>query len=142
MQNDSEHPSSDNDETMDSLMRSYGPPLRSFFRRRVAHDEEAEDLAQDVLMRLIRRGSFTDVSNLGAYVFQIAANILRDRKRRRATRVADEHEPVDEMQIDDAAFSPERVLLGQEALDRLRTGLLDLPDRTREVFFLGRIERP
>lgn len=92
-------------------------------------------------MRLTRRGSLADVSHLGAFVFQTAANILRDRKRREATRAANAHEPIDEAQVDHTAFSPERVLLGREALGRLQTGLLDLPERTREVFFLGRIER-
>jgi RNA polymerase sigma-70 factor (ECF subfamily) len=141
MQNAPEPPAADADNELDSLARSYGPALRSFFRRRAALAEEVDDLAQDVLIRLIRRGSLADVSHLGAYVFQTAANILRDRKRRDGARAADAHDVIDEMHVDDAAFTPERVLLGQEALDRLRTGLLDLPERTREVFFLGRIER-
>jgi len=135
------NPPSEASGQLENLARSYGPSLRSFFQRRVAHAEEAEDMTQDVLVRLVRHHSLTDVSHLGAYIFQIAANILRDRKRREITRAADAHQQIDEMYVDDAAFTPERVLMGHEAIDRLRSGLLELPERTREVFFLGRIEQ-
>ncbi len=125
---------------METLARTYAPALRRFFQRRVLEHADVDDLVQEVFLRLTRRGDLNDVANLEGYIFQMAANILRDRLRQRFTHRTGDHEPLDDQQIEGAAFSPERVLLGRESVDRLRAALLELPQRTREVFFLGRIE--
>jgi RNA polymerase sigma-70 factor (ECF subfamily) len=125
---------------VEALARLYAPALRRFFQRRIAEPADLDDLVQEVFLRLARRGDLAGVGNLEGYVFQTAANILRDRARRRATRRSEAHEPIGADHVEDAAFSPERVLLGREAIDQLRAALLTLPPRTRDVFFLGRIE--
>lgn len=123
-----------------ALARVYAPALRNFFQRRMRAHSDVEDLVQEVFLRLARRDGLDDVDNVQGYVFQTAANILRDYLRRRVTRQAEHHEPLDDELVEEAAFSPERVLLSRQAVSELREALLDLPSRTREVFFLARIE--
>jgi DNA-directed RNA polymerase specialized sigma24 family protein len=60
--------------------------LRRFFERRMKASFETEDLAQEVFVRLIRQGNMNDIRHLDGYVFQIAANVLRDHARRWAVR--------------------------------------------------------
>jgi RNA polymerase sigma-70 factor (ECF subfamily) len=125
---------------VEALARQYAPALRRFFQRRSSEPADVDDLVQEVFLRLTRRGDLAGVDNLEGYVFQTAANVLRDRARRRATHRAHAHQPIGNDQVEGAAFSPERVLLGREAVGQLRAALLALPPRTRDVFFLGRIE--
>jgi len=57
--------------------------LRRFIRRRVADDHTADDLLQDVFLRIHRNlPSLADADRLAAWVYQIARNILSDHYRR------------------------------------------------------------
>src|SRR5262245_7121532 len=69
---------------LDRFDRRYRPALMSFFLRRLHNPVEAEDLTQEVLARLATGGSA--MQNADAYVFQAAANLLRDRMRREQVR--------------------------------------------------------
>lgn len=126
--------------SVDTLARTYTPALRRYFQRRVLEHADIDDLVQEVFFRLARRGDFKDVDNLEGYIFQLASNLLRDRLRQRFSHQVSKHEPLSEQQVEDAAFSPERVLQGREALDRLSAAILSLPERTQQVFVCCRIE--
>ena len=122
------------------LCRTYHQPLLRYFQRRINIASEAEDLVQETFARLAKPGRIEGIGNLEAYIFQAAANLLRERARRRATAKADQQAELHESLQDDQVFSPERILLGKEALDRMATGLKELPERVRTIFVLQRFE--
>jgi RNA polymerase sigma-70 factor (ECF subfamily) len=128
------------DGSVETLARAYAPALKRFFERRILEHADVDDLVQEVFLRLARRGDLGDIANLEGYVFQTAANILRDRLRHRFSHQANDHESISEDQPEEAVFSPERVLLGREAVDRLSAALRELPERTQAVFVLCRVE--
>ncbi len=71
--------------------------LTRFFRSRVSSQADAEDLAQDVLLRAHRaRPHLRDEERVEAWLFRIAQNVLTDFYRKRARSVPDElrQEPV------------------------------------------------
>ena len=76
---------------------------------------------------------------LRRYFLRIAATVLIDGHRedplhlRRHETLHEGIEPID-------ALSPERILLGAEALDRIMAVLQALPPRTSEAFILHRFE--
>ncbi len=70
------------DNTAEALNRRLRPALMAFFRRRIGHYGEAEDLTHEVLLRVAQRGAWIDADRPDAYVFQIAANLLHDRYKR------------------------------------------------------------
>lgn len=121
------------------LSRQFRPALIAFFVRRIGNHAEAEDLTQEVFARLMATPAGR-MENVGAYIFQIATNLLRDRGRREKVRseyrfgvLAGEGggiEPID----------PGRVLAGREELGRVAGVLRELPERTRSIFILYRIE--
>lgn len=125
---------------IETLVRNYAPALKRFFERRILEHADVDDLVQEVFLRLTRRGDLDEIGNLEGYIFQTAANILRDRLRHRFTHHMDSHEPLSDREVEDAAFSPERVLLGKGALHRLTHAIVSLPERTRLVFVCCRIE--
>jgi RNA polymerase sigma-70 factor (ECF subfamily) len=114
--------------------------LTHFFRRRVRNDAEIEDLVQDVFTRIVARDSAERVEHLDAYVVRTACSVIADRARRGAVRQAERHVPFDAEVHGSEDFDPERVLSGREELDAAAAALLSLPERTRTVFILRRLE--
>src|SRR3546814_13743272 len=65
----------------EQLYAEFREPLLGFFLRRVHNRAEAEDLTQDVFVRLIRAGRSDRIENPNAFVFNIPTNLLRYRGR-------------------------------------------------------------
>ncbi|MGE5567206.1 MAG: RNA polymerase sigma factor [Parcubacteria group bacterium] len=128
-----------------ALDERYRAPLMAFFLRRLSDRAEAEDLVQEVFVRMVARGASDDIRSADAFVFAIAGNLLRDRARLQATRSASAHTSLDP--ADDAPdenlvehSTPDRVLLGRERLTLVQRALTELPERTRNIFVLYRME--
>jgi RNA polymerase sigma factor (sigma-70 family) len=121
------------------LTRRFRPALMSYFLRRVRSHAEAEDLTQDVFVRLARLDP-TEWQSAEAYVFRIAANLLSDRARKARTRRrhADEELTVAGREVD--PLDPDRVAAGRRSLAVLAEKLKELPERTRTIFVLYRVE--
>jgi RNA polymerase sigma factor (sigma-70 family) len=125
---------------LDRLSSRYRTPLTRFFERRMRGSADVEDLVQEVFIRLARMNDLNEVQNLDGYVFQVAANLLRDHGRRLAVRGGrDGTVELDDLP-EEAGFTPERVLLGKEALQRLVAALYELPEKTRMIFTLYHLE--
>jgi len=129
-----------NAEALASLNTAFRSSLLGYFTRRAADVGEAEDLVQEVFERLLKRGDLTDVGHLRGYVFETASNVLTDRLRRQRSRRAGDHVTFDDSVHGDVDFSPEHVLLEREQLARATAALLRLPERSRVVFVLRRLE--
>jgi len=128
------------------LVASFHAPLLSFFQRRSRNRAEAEDLTQEVLLRVMGVTELERVVNAESFVFKIAINLLRDQKRKLVRQGTSEFVPIDAGGVGELErglvedCSPERVLLGRDALvDVLRT-LDELGERTRSIFVLFRLE--
>jgi RNA polymerase sigma factor (sigma-70 family) len=128
---------------IEALSRRYRLALLRFFEKRTGRRAaDVEDLVQDVFQRLAGDVNLESVERMEAYLFQTAANLLRDRHRRLTARSADAHEPYEEDVHGemDGAPGPERAALDEEAIERLVAALYELPERTRAVFALYHFE--
>jgi RNA polymerase sigma-70 factor (ECF subfamily) len=120
------------------LIARYGPGLRRYFRKR-ARADEVDDLVQNVFLKMQARSAAEPVADIERYLFRIAATVLVDGHRddplclSRHEALHEGIEPVD-------VLSPERILIGSQALDRIMTVLQALPPRTSEAFILHRFE--
>ncbi|WP_245942038.1 RNA polymerase sigma factor [Sphingomonas gilva] len=114
------------------------PALMAFFLRRVDSRAEAEDLTQEVLLRML--DCDLPAGEPDSYIFRIAQNLLIDRARktmvrdRYRQRVA--HEP--ERMLD--PLDPHRIAASREQLAAFAAALAELPERTRTMFILFRLE--
>ena len=122
------------------LSTRYRIPLRRFFERRLKKSPDPEDLVQEVFIRLIRQEHIDDVRNMDGYVFQVAANVLRDHARRWKVREQEANAVSLDSDLIEGGFNPERVLLGQESLERLIGALHELPPMTQAIFALYHFE--
>jgi RNA polymerase sigma-70 factor (ECF subfamily) len=120
--------------------RDLRPALIAFFTRRVGSRVEAEDLVHDVYVRLASTPD-PEMRDPQAYVFQVAANLVRDRARRAEVRtrylMAAKHD--DQARID--PIDPHRIAADRETLAALVKALDALPERTRRIFLLYRYEQ-
>jgi RNA polymerase sigma-70 factor, ECF subfamily len=70
-----------------TLWSDFAPPLRGFLARRVPPGVDADDLVQEVFLRVIRHArSLRSTDRPEAWLFQIARNALRDALRARLRR--------------------------------------------------------
>ncbi|MEO9133184.1 MAG: sigma-70 family RNA polymerase sigma factor [Sphingomonas sp.] len=124
----------------DALNRRFRPALMAYFLRRIRRHSEAEDLTHEVLLRLAERGVSVDADRPDAYVFQIATNLLRDQGRRDKVRrdYAATNLP-EEVSIE--VRDPYRVMEAKQSLEVVLETLRGLPERTRTIFILFRLEK-
>jgi RNA polymerase sigma factor (sigma-70 family) len=122
---------------LDGLARRYYGPLMIFFRKRARHTADAQDLVQQVFLRLSQYPKMDEIRNLEGYIFQTASNTLKDHFRAKAVsnRYVDERN-FEIAEESGSGFSPERVLLAKESVGLLVDALRKLPPRTRDVLIL------
>jgi len=137
-------PSSLADADASSLTRRFRDALRRYFQRRLGDPAEAEDLAQEVLLRLTRRqqtlhSSGDQPKTQTAYIFAVARSVLTDKLRRDQVRERSAH-----CDLENAAGmevpSAERVYSAQERIERVSRLMQGLSPRAREVFMMHRVE--
>lgn len=133
---------SDNDGETDLAARSRAlrGALTRYFQRRLPDANEVEDLVQEVFLRIVRRGDSRELDRFEGYVFTTAASVLKDRLRRRRVRLSASHVPFEPDLHSQADVSPEQTVLAREALRSTTRAIMALPERTRTIFVLRRLE--
>lgn len=121
------------------LGRRWRPVLLSYFLRRVRDHAEAEDLTQELIAKLLRHEG-EPVAIPEAYIFQMASNLLADRARRQKVRVQYRELVGRTEGVGIDPLDPFRIAAGRAELAQLARALAGLPDRTRSIFILYRLE--
>ena len=117
------------------------PALVRYFKRRGGSGTEAEDLAQDVLVRTLGHALRESAAEVKGYVFRAARNRWHDRLRRKLTHgtvVSWDEEAND---VPHEQSTPERVLGRQQELNRLIQFLGELDEPVRNVILLVKLEQ-
>jgi RNA polymerase sigma-70 factor (ECF subfamily) len=120
--------------------------LMSFFLRRVKDPSQAEDLTQEVLLRVIRASTVEHIEHAESYVFRVAINLLRDRARRKQRARSAIFVPIEEALASELESqlvedrSPERVFLIEDSLAEVLRSIAELGELTRSIFILFRLE--
>jgi RNA polymerase sigma-70 factor, ECF subfamily len=122
--------------------------LKGFFQRRGADSDEAEDLAQEVLMKLVENlDRYSPNGHFAAYVFQIGRNAWIDNRRKRAARPsavsmasADDEDGATLIEPIDHARQPLERLADADEAERVHQALASLPQGQRDVFEMGVIQ--
>src|SRR4051812_32689350 len=114
--------------------------LKKILLHRGATREDAEDLVQEAVLRLhlyARAGG--RVRDQEAFVTRCALNLAVDAYRHsRSDRY--EREPVEELGLADIGPTPDEIFAAEQRLLRMRQTLDRVSVRTREVFFMHRLQ--
>jgi len=123
--------------------------LRNFIRRRVANEDDVEDILQEVFYELVEAYRLVKpVEEVGAWLFRVARNRIIDRFRRTRNevaspvRVADSE--ADDIEWEDLLPSmdpgPDAAYARSVLIEELDGALEELPMEQREVFIAHEIE--
>ncbi len=121
-------------------MALYGPVLRRYFARK-ANPADADDLVQDVFLRLQARADRAPTQNVEGLLFAIARGVLIDRYRVDATYNAHLQEFLDDAEVRADELSPERIVEGRQDFARAIEAILKLPPRMRSAVTMHRFEK-
>jgi RNA polymerase sigma-70 factor (ECF subfamily) len=119
----------------ETLYRKHKDALYRFFLRQCGNQAVAEELYQEVWLRVIRaRTSYTHNAKFITWLYHIAHNILIDFFRK---PVEQDDTELDEEQIPaNASNDPALILNAQEKIQRFRVQLQSLPREQMETFLL------
>ncbi|WP_395641690.1 RNA polymerase sigma factor [Rudaea sp.] len=121
-----------------SLFREHNRALTSFLSSRLDSMAEAQEVAQEAYVRLLRLENPEQVGFLRAYLFRIASNLAVDRLRQRNVRADAAEEDLFAEWLDTPA--PERRALAIDQLRLVREALRELPRKTSQAFVMHAIE--
>lgn len=109
------------------------PPLYRYCLRMTGEPDVAQDVAQEAFVRLVRDDVRGPVPALKAWLFRVAANLVRDRYRvsENRRRLLEIH-PVAPEPTPDA----QRTLEREETVARVRRVLDGLPERDRTLLLM------
>ena len=118
------------------------PALGAFLRRRTGCEQAAQDLLQDVWLRVARAGEeqAADIANPDAFLQRIAGNLALDWLRRNNFRSSFHDPDANTDSVESQAPDAERIYAARRAADYLRIVIDELPTGRRKAFLLCRGE--
>lgn len=121
-------------------LAQHGPALRRYFARRVGA-ENADDLVQEVFLRLQVSATDAEHGNVERLLFTVAKHVLINRHRTDVRRHAAFHDDFEEALDLPDDISPERILSAKQEYARALVAILELPPRMRTALMLHRFAR-
>jgi RNA polymerase sigma-70 factor (ECF subfamily) len=132
------------------IVARYQNKVYNYICHMVGAGAEAEDLAQETFVRAyLSIHSFQSRASLNTWLFRIATNLcidyLRRHKKTKALttllhREGSEEAALQERELPDERFEPQRNLLSKELAEHLDRALQSLPEKLRTVMLLYDVE--
>lgn len=125
------------------LFLAHGRELQAYLTRKLRDAETAADLTQETFLRFAEQRQTSPavpITHERSYLYRTAHNLAVDHIRQRRREQTEPVPHQDLIDIADDAPEPERIVAGGHAVGAVRTALLELPERSRQVFALVKIE--
>ncbi|MGA8491048.1 MAG: sigma-70 family RNA polymerase sigma factor [Terriglobales bacterium] len=134
----------------DYLVQKYRRPMLSFMYRMAHNTAVAEDLAQEVFLRVYRsRETYEASAKFTTWLYRIASNLAvnhaRDTRHQRPENTVSLDEPDQEsgltMDVPDDSLSAEEVIVRRERLAAIRERVHALPERQRMAVVMHKYQQ-
>ena len=128
------------------LLEKHRSPVVHFLYRMAQNHAVAEELAQEVFLRVYRsRSTYEPTAKFTTWLFRIAThlalNALRDGKNERLQeRLDDDSSDMPVRQVSDLRPSVEQSLVYQAKLDEVRRAIAALPEKQRAAVLMHKYE--
>jgi len=128
------------------LLEKHRSPVIHFLYRMVQNQAIAEELAQEVFLRVYRsRESYEPTAKFTTWLFRIAThlalNSLRDgRNQRLEERLDDDSSDTPVRQVSDKRPSVEQTMVQQARLDEVRRAVAMLPEKQRAAVLMHKYQ--
>jgi RNA polymerase sigma-70 factor (ECF subfamily) len=136
------------DSSFDFLLQKYRSPLVNFLNRMVRDSSTAEDLAQEVFLRVYRaRKQYTPSAKFTTWLFRIATNValnsVRDTRHRKMEVSIDAPTDDEDSRPMELRAREKRIdehLLERDRIEIIRRAILALPEKQRAAVLLHKYE--
>jgi RNA polymerase sigma-70 factor (ECF subfamily) len=131
---------------MDLLLQRHRGPVIQFLYRMVRNRAIAEELAQNVFLRVYRsRTTYEPTAKFTSWLFRIATHValnwLRDRRHENnQLSLSAGLEGDSERQIPDKRPTVDQLLIREVKLEEIRRAIAELPDRQRAAVIMHKYE--
>ena len=131
------------------LVEKYRRPMVNFMYRMAHNAAAAEDLAQEVFLRVYRsREGYEASAKFTTWLYRIATNLAvnhaRDTRHERPEKMVSLDEPDDAtgltMDVPDASLSAEEMILRRERMAAIRQRVQALPERQRMAVLMHKYQ--
>jgi RNA polymerase sigma-70 factor (ECF subfamily) len=128
------------------LLEKHRSPVIHYLYRMVQNRAVAEELAQEVFLRVYRsRSTYEPTAKFTTWLFRIAThlalNTLRDGKNRRWEARLDEETPdAPARQVSDTRPTAEQVMVDQARLNEIRQAVAALPEKQRAAVLMHKYQ--
>jgi RNA polymerase sigma-70 factor (ECF subfamily) len=128
------------------LLEKHRLPVIHFLYRMVQNQAVAEELAQEVFLRVYRsRGSYEPTAKFTTWLFRIAThlalNSLRDGKNRRLEeRLDDDSSETPVRQVSDQRPTVEQRMLHQSRMEEIQRAVATLPEKQRAAVLMHKYD--
>ena len=133
-------------ESFDEVVRAYRAPVIQYIQRIIRNQDAAEDLAQEVFLRVYRaRASWVPKANFRSWLYTVATNLafnwLRgQRTRHRCTPVQEARDSGKPIDMPDVRPSVQAVLIKAERASQVRAAVSSLPPKQRAAVIMHKYE--
>ena len=118
----------------------YEPEIRAWLGRNRIHDLEIDDIVQEMYAKISSLSSFDHIRTPKSYALRTAHSILLNHIRRSRIVSISAVGDLSELEIPSAEATPEQRTSLHEELNEIAEALATLPERTRDVLMLRRVE--
>ena len=128
------------------LLDKYRSPVVHFLFRMIQNQAVAEELAQEVFLRVYRsRGTYEPTAKFTTWLFRIAThlalNTLRDnRSEKMQAYLDDDTSELPAIQVSDQRPSVEQRMVYEARLDEIRRAIAALPEKQRAAVLMHKYE--
>ena len=138
------------DSAFEYLVQKYRRPMLSFMYRMAHNSAVAEDLAQEVFLRVYRsREKYEASAKFTTWLYRIASNLAvnhaRDTRHQRPENTVSLDEPDQEtgltMDLPDSSLSAEEAIVRRERLAAIRQRVEALPERQKMALIMHKYQQ-
>lgn len=138
------------DAAFEYLVQKYRRPMVSYMYRMCHNAAAAEELAQEVFLRVYRsRGNYTPSAKFTTWLYRIATNLAvnhaRDSRHERAEVSVSIDEPDQEtgltLDLPDGSLTAEEAILRRERMAAIRQKVQGLPERQRTAVLMHKYQQ-
>jgi RNA polymerase sigma-70 factor (ECF subfamily) len=137
------------DAAYEYLVNKYHRPMIAFMYRMCRNQAQAEELAQEVFLRVYRsRSSYAAEAKFTTWLYRIATNLAvnhaRDNRVERSGKVVSLDEPDEEsgttLDVADSTLNVEQNILRRERLQAIKKHVMALPEKQRAAVLMHKYQ--
>lgn len=130
-----------NQQAFNQLVRRWKHPLVNYFYRQLGEVERAEELAQEVFVKVWKTKKYQAQARFSTWLYRLAYHLLVDHWRSQGRRPT-QFEPLEDtaLELPSPAAGPEQLTLQAETRQHLQAALATLPAQQRQILVLSKFE--